>query len=274
MTDSFYQYLRDVQYKDPSNLDARASLHERYSWNRRGLHRWIFDIFLERTSGRILEVGSGPGHLWRRNLSRIPNSLSVFLSDVSQGMIETARNELSSHLPHFHYAVIDAQTIPFSSRKFEAIIANHMIYHLPDIPRALEEMYRVLVSDGCLYATTNDDDHLKEIVELVHSIEPSLVFGSRDLLEDGIIPFGMGNGAGLLSKVFDEVEKYAFDDELVITDAQPLVEYILSFPGNAHEVFSHEDKLTELIARIEEKIRNEGAFKATKSAGMFIATKK
>jgi len=41
MTENYYRYLQEVQYKDPSNLDARASLHQRFSRNRQGLHRWM-----------------------------------------------------------------------------------------------------------------------------------------------------------------------------------------------------------------------------------------
>ena len=115
MSDNFNRYLREVQYKDPSNLNARVELHQRYSTNRQGLHRWIFDYLLERANGRILELGSGPGHLWRRNLDRIPASFPLILSDVSHGMITAARYELSNAPVHFHYTVIDAQSLPLPS---------------------------------------------------------------------------------------------------------------------------------------------------------------
>ena len=273
MAEDYYKNLREVQYKDPSNLDARVGLHQRFSRNRRGLHRWIFDFLLERIDGKILELGSGPGHLWRRNLDRIPASVPVFLSDLSQGMITVARSELSAVPIHFHYAVIDAQSLPLPSNSFKIVIANHMIYHIPDIPRAIEDMHRVLSGDGCLLAAANGDDHMHEIDALVHSIEPSIIFGSRDLKENRIIPFSMNNGAGLLSASFERVFTYKFDDELIITEIEPLVQYILSFPGNAREVFASEDKLSELKTTIAERIRKDGAFFVTKSAGLFVATK-
>ena len=128
MSEEFFKYLRDVQYKDPSNLDARAFLHQRFSRNRRGLHRWIFDHLLDHVHGRILELGAGPAHLWRRNRDRIPASWNVVVSDISPGMVVAAKSEATNILVHFCYAVIDAQSLPFPSGCFKVVIANHMIY--------------------------------------------------------------------------------------------------------------------------------------------------
>lgn len=273
MTENYFKYLREVQYKDPSNLDARASLHQRFSRNRQGLHRWIFDYLLKHADGRILELGSGPGHLWRRNLDRIPISFPIILSDLSHGMIAAARRELSTVPVHFHYAVIDAQSPPLPSNSFNIVIANHMIYHIPDIPKAIEDMHRIISRDGCLLAATNGDDHLHEIDDLVHSIDPSIIFGSRDLKDIRVIPFSMSNGREILNAAFKKVLKFKFDDELIITEVEPLVQYILSFPGNAREVFASEEKLSELKTTIAERIRKHGAFFVTKSVGLFVAIK-
>lgn len=272
MTENFNRYLREVQYKDPSNLNARVSLHRRYSRNQQGMHRWIFDYLLERAGGNILELGSGPGHLWRSNLDRIPASSPLILSDVSHGMITAARYELNSVPVHFDYAVIDAQSLPLPSNSFNIVIANHMIYHIPDIPRAIKDMHRIISREGCLLAATNGDDHLHEIHDLVHSIEPSIIFGSSDLKDIRIIPFSMSNGRELLSASFDRVLKFKFEDELIITEVEPLVEYILSFPGNAREVFASKEKLSALKTAIAERIHKHGAFYVTKSAGLFVAT--
>ena len=38
-------YLLSKQYKTASNLDARFQLHERFSVNKYGWDRWVFDHF-------------------------------------------------------------------------------------------------------------------------------------------------------------------------------------------------------------------------------------
>jgi len=40
--------------------------------------------------------------------------------------------------------VHDAQALPFADHSFDAIIANHMLYHVPNRPAAYAEFCRVL----------------------------------------------------------------------------------------------------------------------------------
>ena len=79
-------YLREVQYRDDSNLNARAELHRRFSVDRRGLQPWTFDQLELPPDGRLLEVGCGPGMLWTANSGRVPEGWRVVLSDFSPGM--------------------------------------------------------------------------------------------------------------------------------------------------------------------------------------------
>ena len=90
-------YLREVQYRDDTNLNARAALHKRFSVNPVGLQRWILDLLDLPAQAGVLEVGCGPGDLWVANLDRIPPGWRVVLSDFSPGMVEAARRRLGSH---------------------------------------------------------------------------------------------------------------------------------------------------------------------------------
>ena len=51
------------QYCDPSNLNARIALHERFSTNPRNLPLWIFDQLKLPDDARVLEIGCGTGGL-------------------------------------------------------------------------------------------------------------------------------------------------------------------------------------------------------------------
>ena len=54
-------YLRDQQYKDSSNLDARANLHRLYSTSPLDWHKWVFDQLDLQPGTAVLECGCGPG---------------------------------------------------------------------------------------------------------------------------------------------------------------------------------------------------------------------
>ncbi len=68
-------YLLNDQYRDSTNLDARVKLHVLFSTNKYGWNRWYFDQLDLPPDARVLELGCGPGYLWRVNLERLSNEL-------------------------------------------------------------------------------------------------------------------------------------------------------------------------------------------------------
>ena len=125
-------YLLRKQYRDASNLNARIDLHKLYSTNTYDWFHWIFDHFEIPAVARVLELGCGPANLWQKNLHRIPEGWDITLSDLSPGMVDKARENLADSAHPFHLQTINAQDIPFPDADFDAVIANHMLYHVPD----------------------------------------------------------------------------------------------------------------------------------------------
>src|SRR5215216_3134108 len=166
------QYLKSDQYREPSNLDARIVIHQRFSTNPYGWFKWVFDTLLKLPeNAKILELGSGQGLLWKENTSRIPPGWVITLSDLSSGMLDAAWRNLVITGRAFQFKEIDAQSIPFEEETFDAVIANHMLYHVPDRPKAFAEIKRVLRPGGRFYAATNGENHLREIYELVEQFD-------------------------------------------------------------------------------------------------------
>jgi ubiquinone/menaquinone biosynthesis C-methylase UbiE len=61
----------------------------------------------------------------------------------------------------------DVQNLPFADGEFDAASAQYMLYHVPDLPRGLAELARVLRPGGRLVAITNAVDHLHDLWCLV-----------------------------------------------------------------------------------------------------------
>jgi SAM-dependent methyltransferase len=256
-------YLLNHQYRNAANLNARIELHARFSTNTYGWHPWIFDQLTIVPQSRVLELGCGPGRLWLQNIERIPPSWDITLSDFSPGMLEEARRNLAGSGRMFAFEVIDAQSIPFADASFDVLIANHMLYHVPDRPRALAEIRRVLRPGGRFYASTVGAAHLRELGELVRRFDPQIVFGIGDEAS-----FTLESGAEQLAPHFSSVVLHRYEDALIVTKAEPLIAYILSGRVGAS---LEGDRAAEFATFVERELADQGALHITKASGLFEA---
>ena len=112
---------------------------------------------------RLLEVGGGQGELAERIQSEL--GANVTFLDLSPRMVELAQAR------GIDARQGDAQELPFADGTFDTVVAAWMLYHVPDVDRALAEFARVLVPGGALIAVTNSADHIAELRELVQHRE-------------------------------------------------------------------------------------------------------
>lgn len=228
------EFLRDQQYRDASNLNARRHIHEHFSTNTRGWTPFIWDALADLPAdAQILEIGGGPASLWAGNLDRIPTGWYITLTDFSDGMVAEARAALNAETDpavgrHFTFQQMDAQQIPFADAAFDAVIANHMLYHVPDRPRALREIRRVLKPGGVFLAATNGKNHMAEQWQLTRRFTEKAGIPFEDWHGQTGRPFSLENGAAQISAYFDDVQLLPFDDDLRVTEVEPLAQYLFS----------------------------------------------
>lgn len=257
------QYLLSGQYQNAEKLNVRIQLHQRFSQNKYDWQRWVFDQLAFTPGGAVLELGCGPAYLWQRNLDRLPIDGTITLSDFSTGMLDEARQTLAESSYPFNFQIIDAQAIPLPDQSLDIVIANHMLYHVPDRQKALAEIRRVLKPTGRFYAATNGRDNLFEIRELFHHVAGNYLWG-----EQGQLAFHLESGEQELHQHFGTVEIIHNDDQLVVTEAQPLIDYMLS--GSAGKDLTDEQK-AQLAEVIEYQIATQGAIHIQKISGLFVA---
>jgi len=259
------QYLLTQQYKNASNLNARIELHKRFSTGTQSWYEWILAHYTFADTSQILELGCGSAEFWHHNQERIPQGWSVILSDFSVGMLEDARQNLRDSKHPFTFQVIDAQAIPFADESFDVVIANHMLYHVPDRPRALSEIRRILKPGGHFYATTIGETHLQELDDIVEQVTNTGVFGEKLRHE-----FTLESGYDQLTPYFSQVTLERFIDGLAVTEVEPLIAYILS---TRTRLSLTDERIQTLRTMIEQKLAEHGAIPITKSSGIFVARK-
>ena len=254
-----------TQYQNASNISARIRLHEMYSQNQTGWFPWIYHNCKITDGMRILEIGCGDGTLWNENMAKLPQNISAVLSDISEGMLRDVRRRIGSD-SRFSFQAFDCHRIPFVSDSFDLVIANHVLFYCDDIAKVCREVSRILVPGGRFLCSTYGASHMQEITALVQEFDSRIQLSGDALYAR----FGLENGAEILAPYFSDISTRLYDDALYVTDAAPLIEYILSCHGNQNQYLleRYQD-----FRRFVEKKTCKG-FHITKSAGLFICRNK
>ena len=253
-----------TQYKSATNISARIRLHRDYSVNKQGWFPWLFSKINFKPGMKILELGAGNGALWSQSIDKVPNNVTVVVSDISEGILADAKKEIGDH-SQFQYAVFDAQKIPFADNTFDLVIANHMLFYCDDIPETLREIQRVLKKDGFFTCSTYSARHMHEITDLVQNYNSKIVLSSTNLYER----FGLENGGEILKPYFTNVSCHKYHDGIEISESMPIISYILSCHGNQNSILL--DHYQDFKQYVDRKV--EPGFYITKDAGYFMGQK-
>lgn len=257
-------YLMQNQYKDSSNLNARMALHKRFSTNPQGWFNWVFSQILSLPDdANILEIGCGTGELWKECASQIPENWTLTLTDLSDGMLDAAWRNLILIQRGIKFEKVDVESIPYVDGTFDAVVANHMLYHVPDRKMALKEVRRVLKDDGVLFASTLGENYMREMWDLLERLCNLKRYGVTST-------FNLENGREQLQEFFPRVELAHYSDSLRVTDADAMMAYIRSMSS---AVDLQEDAFRTIGREIEEAIQKHGEFLINKPAVLFKAVK-
>ena len=167
---------------------------------------------------------------------------------------ETLKNETG-----ISWQVIDIQEIPYPDRSFDAVIANMMLYHVPDLNKGLGEVRRVLKENGVFYCATYGENGMMEYIGSLFS-----EYGVGTRVNTNFI---LQNGAEILRPYFAEVERDLYEDALLVTDVEDLVDYIFSLTGMTDLRKLPRETVREVLSRHME----DGVLRIPKEYGMFIA---
>jgi SAM-dependent methyltransferase len=192
----------------------------------------------ERAPRRVLDVGCGTGEFAER--LRRDLGAEVTAVDLSARMVGlTAARGVSAQ-------VADLQALPFADREFDVVVANWVLYHVPDLDRGLAEAARVLRPGGALIAGTQGRDHLLNVWRFLGDPwQPELSF-------DDV------SGEAALRRHFASVEVRRADSVIVFPDAGSLRDFVAVTITHAH-----------LAARVPERL--DGPFRAAVRHVVFVA---
>lgn len=251
------------QYSGDKNLQARINLHAKHSTNKQGFYPWLFTHYQFAANSTILELGCGNGEQWKGRTANLPTGSSLILSDFSEGMLTAAKENLAPTQDCISFMQIDIQSIPFVDNTVGTVIANHMLYHIPDIDSALSEVRRVLKPGGMFYASTITGGGIRKYL---HDVMKKLNLDASHFAQE--IPFNIENGEAILARHFATVKRHDYIDSLAVTDTKDLIAWIESSISMSESTQENLNLLHDYF----EKIRvAEGSINISKNACLFVA---
>lgn len=253
------------QYATSENLSLRQELHS-YNINKYDWNEWCFDNMKIQSGARILELGCGNGLLWEKNIGKIQDNWDIVLSDLSEGMLDDTKKRLSKLQKRFSYEIIDIQSIPYPDESFNVVIARHMLYHVPDLNKAFNEIKRILKPGGAFYASTNSQKAMLELKHLADGFDKNINFTPQKHVDK----FGLENGEELLKVFFHQTSLKLFEGMIVVDKPEPVVNYIKSL-NYGKKYFSETNRESEFFDYINNEIQKKGSINITTIAGLFEA---
>lgn len=224
----------------------------------RKFESWALGLAPLKAGALILDAGCGWGRFtWPLIEEFSVDSTDVYCVDNSLGMARSARKEAHRRRHLTKFAAADIQSLPFPTGYFDGVMANHVLYHLPDIEAGVKELARVVNENGWLLATTNSDNIRVPVLEFHYK---ALDILGIDYLSENGSPFSMENGKQLLEEGFGEVDLVCFED---CTRYSSAGEFLASYQkiGRYHNLLARgdveEDKKRQLAALVRQQAQDE-----------------
>jgi ubiquinone/menaquinone biosynthesis C-methylase UbiE len=136
-----------------------------------------------------------------------------------------------------------------------------MLYHVPDRPRALSEIRRVLKTSGTFYAATFSEASFSALQKLTDKAGIP-IWGDE-------MGFSLENGAQQLSRWFSHIDVHRLEMPLVVKEAGTLVAMVRSMPTGAA---GDKTKLQRLHNLVQQELEQRGEVRFTMEIALFEAS--
>lgn len=260
-------HLTTHSYNTQHKLQVRILTHQRYTHPTIDFPAWVLDKIPWRGDEQVLDVGCGSGIYMAAARQRSPRYVAC---DLSMGMLQNLPHPLPSRVN------LNIQHLPFATETADVVLANHMLYHVPNKPQAIAEIARILKPGGWLLAATNSETNMAELRHLNQQAMHQLGFPPIPNFRELSHAFSLENGEDLLRGSFTAVTRHDFHSALIFPSPQPVIDYLESSQDwyQEHLPATHWDRFIHATHQLlADHIAQHGEYRVHKLAGVFACQK-
>ncbi|WP_326610427.1 class I SAM-dependent methyltransferase [Streptomyces scopuliridis] len=252
--------LAGSAYNSDRDLAARQSL---YQWQtpRYDLPGLVAEQ-LSGVHGRVVDVGCGNGKFIQRLRQDRPD-LALLGLDIARGILAGVPGPV---------AVAEATRLPLVTEGVDAALALHMLYHVPDIPRTVRELSRVVARDGLVIASSNSDRDKAALDDLWQRAAGDVLGTGRGPARISLSArFSLEKAPAFLGEEFGRVETIELPGTITVHDPEPVIAYMASYRAWADQ---HDVPFDATIERartiLVDHIARHRAFEVTCLGGILV----
>jgi ubiquinone/menaquinone biosynthesis C-methylase UbiE len=254
------------QYKTDQHLQTRIRTHQLYSKGT-NLEEGVDAVLKLEPQERLLDIGTGLGNFPAR-LHASGHMGRLVGVDFSSGMLEVAKTKTSA----VEWLYANATELPFPDSSFDVVTARHMLYHVPDMNKAILEAKRVLKPGGRFMAVTNDDGYMLEYWNAVfEAVKDNTDFAT--MTNEVLNPkFFAAHLEEQIRLVFHNTTFSRLEGSLEFPDAKPVFEYWDSIQGSYDISDTAWTRGREALAKVLETRFTNGTWHVTKNVAIITAS--
>lgn len=134
--------VEEARIGNVHHIEDYPSFHER--------HRIFPQVFKGRNHRKVLDIAAGVGVVGKRIMDY--SDVEVVCNDISPSCLQIMRR---AGIQTVSFDIDDSEKqFPIPDSHFDAVISLASIEHIIDIDHYMNEIYRILKKDGCLYISS------------------------------------------------------------------------------------------------------------------------